>query len=92
MLTPQEGTRFRRDLKRMKRRGKDLEKLKRVVQLLVEERALSQRQHDHPLIGDWSGYRDCHIEPDWVLIYKIDPEEQSLTLVRTGTHSDLFKS
>ena len=72
MLTPQESTRFRRDLRRMKRRGKDLEKLKSVVRLLVEEQPLPERNRDHNLVGDWSGYRDCHIEPDWLLIYKID--------------------
>ena len=91
MLTPQESTRFRRDLRRLKRRGKDLEKLKSVVRLLVEEQTLPERHRDHNLVGDWSGYRDCHIEPDWLLIYKIDRDEKILTLVRTGTHSELFK-
>ncbi len=91
MLTPQESTRFRRDLRRMKRRGKDLEKLKSVVRLLVEEQLLPERHRDHNLVGDWSGYRDCHIEPDWLLIYKIDRDEKILTLVRTGKHSELFK-
>ena len=91
MLTPQESTRFRRDLRRIKRRGKDLEKLKSVVRLLVEEQPLPERHRDHNLVGDWSGYRDCHIEPDWLLIYKIDRDEKILTLVRTGTHSELFK-
>ena len=90
MLTPQESTRFRRDLRRMQKRGKDLEKLKGVVRLLVEEQPLPERYRDHHLIGDWSGYRDCHIEPDWLLIYKIDRDEAILTLVRTGTHTDLF--
>lgn len=91
MLTPQESTRFRRDLRRMKKRGKDLGLLKSVVQLLVEEQPLPERYRDHNLVGDWSGYRDCHIEPDWLLLYKIERDEKILTLVRTGTHSDLFK-
>ncbi|MDJ0574823.1 MAG: type II toxin-antitoxin system YafQ family toxin [Xenococcaceae cyanobacterium MO_234.B1] len=91
MLIPQESTPFRRDLKRIKKRGKDLEKLKSVVQLLVEEQPLPERYRDHNLVGDWSGYRDCHIEPDWLLIYKIERDQGILTLVRTGTHSDLFK-
>ena len=76
----------------MKRRGKDLEKLKKVVRLLVEEQLLPDFYRDHSLAGDWSGYRDCHIEPDWLLLYKIDRDEKILTLARTGTHSDLFKN
>jgi mRNA interferase YafQ len=85
MLTPQKSTRFRRDLRRMKRRGKDLEKVKGVVRLLVAEKPLPERHRDHLLVGDWSGYRECHIEPDWLLIYKIDRDEDILTLVRTTT-------
>jgi mRNA interferase YafQ len=75
----------------MKKRGKDFEKLKAVVQLLAQEQTLPERYRDHTLVGDWSGYRDCHIEPDWLLLYKIERDEEILTLVRTGTHSDLFK-
>ena len=74
MLSPQETTRFRRDLRRMRRRGKDLEKLKRVVRLLVAEEPLEVRRRDHALVGEWLGYRDCHVEPDWLLIYKVDGE------------------
>ncbi len=92
MLKPQESSRFRRDLRRMKRRGKDLEKLKKVVRLLVEEQLLPDNYRDHSLVGDWSGYRDCHIESDWLLLYRIDLDEKILTLARTGTHSDLFKN
>ena len=92
MLIPQETTRFRRDLRRMRRRGKDVQKLQAVVRLLVQEQPLAERYHDHPLVGDWSGYRDCHIEPDWLLLYKIDRDEETLTLVRTGTHADLFET
>jgi mRNA interferase YafQ len=91
MLTPQETTRFRRDLRRMRRRGKDVQKLQAIVRLLVQEQPLAPRHRDHPLGGDWLGYRDCHIEPDWLLIYKIDREKATLTLARTGTHSDLFE-
>jgi mRNA interferase YafQ len=90
MLTPQESTRFRRDVRRTRRRGKDLERLKAVVRLLVAEQPLPDRHCNHPLVGDWSGYRECHIEPDWLLIYKIGRQEETLTLVRTGTHADLF--
>ncbi len=76
----------------MKKRGKDLEKLKKVVRLLVEEQLLPDRYRDHSLVGDWAGYRDCHIESDWLLLYKINLDEKILTLARTGTHSDLFKN
>ena len=69
MLTPQETTRFRRDLRRMRRRGKDVQKLQAIVRLLVQEQPLAPRHRDHPLGGDWLGYRDCHIEPDWLLTY-----------------------
>ena len=92
MLSPQETTRFRRDLRRMRRRGKDVQKLQAVVRLLVHEQPLAPRYRDHPLVGDWLGYRDCHIEPDWLLIYKIDREKATLTLARTGTHSELFEN
>ena len=92
MLTPQESTRFRRDLRRMRRRGKDIDSLKAVVRQLVQEQPLAERCRDHPLIGDWSGYRECHVEPDWLLIYKVDRRAATLTLVRTGTHADLFRA
>jgi mRNA interferase YafQ len=92
MLTLQESTRFRRDLRRMKRRGKDLAPVQDVVRRLVADQPLPERHRDHPLVGNWSGYRECHIEPDWLLIYKIDREEETFTLVRTGTHTDLFNA
>ncbi len=79
---------FKRDIKKLKKRGKDMSKLKTIVDLLVAEEALPERCVDHSLSGNWSGWRDCHIEPDWILIYKIAPDV--LTLGRTGTHSDLF--
>jgi len=64
MLTLQESTRFRRDLRRMKRRGKDLATVQDVVRRLVADQPLPERHRDHPLVGNWSGYRECHIEPD----------------------------
>lgn len=72
----------------MKKRGKDLDKLKDVVEKLASGVSLEPRHRDHPLAGTWKNARDCHIEPDWLLIYTMD--EQSLRLERTGTHSDLF--
>ena len=80
---------FVKDVKRMAKRGKDLEKLKTIVRLLADDRALDLRHRDHPLSGQWSSSRDCHIEPDWILVYTSD--KTSLRLERTGTHSDLFE-
>jgi mRNA interferase YafQ len=92
MLIPQDTTRFRRDLRRMKRRGKDGHTLQAVVRLRGQEQPLTERHHDHPLVGDRSSYRDCHIEPDWLLLDKSDRDEETLTLVRTGTQADLFET
>ena len=80
---------FSRDVKRMRRRGKDLRKLQEVVKLLAEDTPLPPNHRDHPLTGPWQPSRDCHIEADWILIYT--PDKTSLRLERTGTHSDLFK-
>ena len=80
---------FKRDLKRAKKRDKDIDKLKHVVALIIKGKPFEDKHRDHALAGQWSGSRDCHIEPDWVLIYRVD--QDSLYLERTGTHSDLFK-
>jgi mRNA interferase YafQ len=82
------GTQFKRDVKLAERRGKDIAKLKELVRLLAEGNPLPPRYKDHPLSGEWKYFRDCHIEPDWLLLYKINGNE--LYLVRTGTHADLF--
>ena len=79
---------FKKDVKRMQKRGKDLEKIRAVIDLLLAEEPLPPKNRDHQLGGNWSGRRDCHIEPDWILIYK--PMGDELLLERTGTHSDLF--
>ena len=83
-------TQFKKDLKRLKKRGKNIEKLKAVVGNLVRNEPLEEKYRDHALSNNWAGSRDCHIEPDWVLIYRA--EEKTLFLERTGSHSDLFKS
>ncbi len=80
---------FSRDLKRVAKRGKNLNKLKQVVTLLAKDQPLEPRHRDHALTGNWKQSRDCHIEPDWILIYTLDND--SLRLERTGTYSDLFK-
>jgi mRNA interferase YafQ len=85
---PISGAQFRRDVKLAERRGKDMTKLRELILLLIEGKPLPPRYKDHSLGGDWKHHRDCHIEPDWLLLYKIDGED--LHLVRTGTHSDLF--
>jgi mRNA interferase YafQ len=82
------GTQFRRDVRLAQKRGKDMTKLREVILQLIEGNPLPARLRDHPLGGKWSHHRDCHIEPDWLLIYKVDGD--NLYLVRTGTHSDLF--
>ena len=79
---------FEKDAALAARRGKDTPKLRAVIELLVAHQPLPREFKDHPLKGNWKNYRDIHIEPDWVLIYKVDDE--NLWLVRTGTHADLF--
>ena len=81
---------FKRDYKRLKRRGKDMSRLLDVIDLLREGAVLPSQYHDHPLQGNYTGHRDCHIEPDWVLIYRIEQAELLLVLSRTGSHSDLY--
>lgn len=83
-------TQFRKDLKRINKRGKDLSLLKDVLQTLREEQALEEKYHDHALTGNYIGFRECHIQPDWLLVYAINKEELILTASRTGSHSDLF--
>ncbi|MES2981414.1 MAG: type II toxin-antitoxin system YafQ family toxin [Verrucomicrobiota bacterium] len=80
---------FKKDFKRTLKRGKDIEKLKQVIRLITIGQPLEERHRDHALGGNWSGSRDCHIEPDWILIYRI--EDQSLFLERIGSYSDLFR-
>jgi mRNA interferase YafQ len=79
---------FKKDVKRQKKRGKDLEKIKTVIELLLIGKELPSKYRDHSLVGNWSGHRDCHIEPDWLLIYRL--MENELRLERTGSHADLF--
>jgi mRNA interferase YafQ len=85
---PVPGARFRRDVKLAQKRGKDMAKLREAILLLIDGSPLPARYKDHPLAGGWKHFRECHIEPDWLLIYKTDGDD--LHLVRTGTHSDLF--
>lgn len=82
------STQFKKDIKRLLKGGKDLEKLLFVVNELVKGRQLPTKYRDHPLKGNYQDKRDCHIEPGWILIYAIESDE--LVLYRTGSHADLF--
>lgn len=88
MRSIRRDTQFKRDVKRIKKRGKDIVKLKNIIHALLNSEKLSQENKDHPLKGTLKDCRECHIEPDWLLIYRIEGSE--LCLVRTGTHADLF--
>lgn len=81
---------FRKDYKRLKKRGYDMKLLEEVITLLLNEHPLDERCRDHGLVGNYIGFRECHILPDWLLIYAADKEKLILTASRTGTHSDLF--
>ncbi len=83
-------TKFKKDLKLAKKRGYNLSLLSEVVDLLAEGKSLPEKNKDHTLIGNYVGCRECHITPDWLLIYEISNDELILYLTRTGTHSDLF--
>ena len=82
--------RFRRDLKRIEKQGKDLNLLESVVDRLQQRQSLDIRHKDHNLKGNWKGCRECHLQPDWLLIYEVDLKISTLTLVRTGSHADLL--
>lgn len=82
--------RFKRDWKRMKKRGVASSKLSEVLELLAADQPLPERCRPHKLVGEWTGFWECHIEPDWLLVYDLD-DPDALTLVATGTHADLFR-
>lgn len=81
---------FKKDLKLMNRRGINLDLLDAVVNKLANNEKLDEKYHDHALTGNYIGYRECHIKPDWLLIYRINNNELYLFLSRTGSHSDLL--
>lgn len=90
MITPSYSKQFEKDLKCIKKRGKDINKLKNVITKLVNQEKLELKYHDHKLIGNYQNRRECHIEADWLMIYKLIPDENLIIFERTGTHSDLF--
>jgi mRNA interferase YafQ len=91
MLQPVYAKQFDRDLKRLQRSGHhDIEKLKEIVRLLIDEHPLQIKHRDHSLTGKFKGRRECHIEPDWLLVYKVNMKAKVIVFERTGSHSDIF--
>ena len=84
-------SRYKRDYKACIKRGWDISLLDSVVELLMQGKPLPARCYDHELVGNWKGFRECHIRPDWLLLYYVDHDIVTLTLTQTGTHSDLFQ-
>jgi mRNA interferase YafQ len=91
MLQVEYTTKFKRDLKLAHKRKKNIASLQEIMQLIEYEKPLSPKFKDHALSNNWQGHRELHIEPDWLLIYKLLPKDKVVIFVRTGTHSDLFK-
>ena len=91
MLKIVPSNQFKRDLKLARKRGCKIEHLRDVVNALANEQKLDEKYRDHRLAGNYNGFRECHIEPDWLLVYRINQDALELFLFRTGTHSDLFK-
>ena len=83
-------TQFKKDFKMAKKRGLKMELLREVITVLAMGEALPEKNKDHALTGNWIGHRECHILPNWLLVYRLEDEVLVLTLTRTGTHSDLF--
>lgn len=90
MLEIVPSNQFKKDLKLAKKRGLKIENLRTVVNILAAQEKLDDKYRDHGLTGEYRGFRECHIEPDWLLVYRVNEEALELFLFRTGTHSDLF--
>ena len=90
MLRPSFTSRFNKDCKLMYKRQKNMNKLNAVMALLIAGESLHPKHENHPLRGEWEGLLECHIEPDWLLLYEIDPTLQRIIFYRTGSHSDLY--
>ncbi len=86
----QQTSQFKKDCKRMKKRGANMKELTDVIALLQSGQALPPEKRDHVLTGDYAGFRECHINPDWLLVYYVQADRLVLVCVRTGSHSDLF--
>ena len=90
MLTLNYTAKFKKDYKLARKRGFDISLIEYIINELSNQRQLEQKYQDHPLLGDYAGFRVCHIQPDWLLVYLVENNVLTLTLTRTGTHSDLF--
>ena len=90
MLSIIPSNQFKKDLKLAKKRGLNLELLSVIVNTLAAQQPLDIKYHDHKLTGNYRDFRECHIVPDWLLVYRTDDDQLELFLFRTGTHSDLF--
>lgn len=90
MLKLKTTAQFRKDYKRIKKRGYNLSLLQDVLETLCEEKSLDAKYKDHALLGAYKGFRECHIQPDWLLIYTTDKDKLILVAARTGSHADLF--
>ena len=91
MRTFSRTSQFKKDVKRAEKRGKQMAKLKAALELLIDGKPLPLELQDHPLRGDFAGSRDCHLEPDWLLIYTLTEKDSHVRFEPTGTHSDLFR-
>jgi mRNA interferase YafQ len=91
MWTPEYTKQFKKDFKRCDKRGLPLAELETVMKTLMAGKTLAERHRDHTLTGEYKGFGECHVRPDWLLIYLKVPEERVIRFVRTGTHSDLFE-
>ncbi|MCW7552278.1 type II toxin-antitoxin system YafQ family toxin [Endozoicomonas gorgoniicola] len=89
MLKPVQSSKFKKDYKKVKKQNKDMDKLVEVLKLLINQKSLPAKNRDHTLTGSLNKYRECHIEPDWLLMYRIDGTK--IVFERTGLHSELFR-
>jgi mRNA interferase YafQ len=90
MLKVRYSAKFKKDFKLIQKQGNEIKLLQEVIELICAEQQLPPKNKDHSLSGDYAGHRECHITPDWLLIYKIEKDILTLSLTRTGSHSDLF--
>ena len=90
MLMPFYYGSFKKDRKLMAKQNKDMDKLSEVMNLLINEQPLPQKHENHPLHGDYIGWWECHVRPDWLLIYRVDKTNNNIVFYRTGSHSDLY--
>lgn len=91
MLKIKTTNHFERDYKRIEKQGKDINKLTAIMDTLSYQKPLEPRHRDHKLKGNYTEHRECHIEPDWLLVYRVNQNEETIIFVRTGSHADLFE-